>query len=164
MATKNSSAKLASIKADEEIISASKISWAAVCDRDTFALEYERFFEQLSRIDGQYYVIVRVKSKEALAFVDIVSSANGPKTKLLKLTVSPSVAAKDVNALRELYIAAMEQTFSISNTNKTKSVKFYGRTAEMLELLVEINELWNKNPLPDGLKSRMAGRWLEIYR
>jgi DNA-binding protein YbaB len=164
MASKNSFAKLTSIKVDQDIIIASKSSWAAVCDPDTFAVEYERFFEQLNQIDSQYYVIVKGKSKEALAFVDIVSSPNGPKTKLLKLTVSPSVAAKDLNTLRDLYITAMKQTFSISNTNKTKAVKFYGRTADMLELLVEINEIWNKTTLPDSLKSRMAGRWLEIYR
>lgn len=99
--------------------------------------------------------------------MEVVSSPNkGGMTKLLKVFITPQYweVKEHENEVVNIFIAAINGSLSISSQVKSKTVKIYGRTDSLLDLLIKVHDTITKSVIDQSsqITSSIGGRWLEI--
>ena len=149
--------------------------WRRLSGDDEFAVEMGIKFSQ-ARADlksggssSRYVEVREVQDGRALAILDMVDASRISTTKLLSVWSSPEYWAEPKSTsevkqkVAELYSVTFIQVLATSFAGSTvDTVKLYGRTDEMLTILVTLNQVWNGSSA--GWSSSMQGRWLVLSR
>lgn len=167
--------KHALVDASIERLDEIELRWRQLSGDDEFAVEMGINFSQAradlnSNASGSRYVEVRdVRDGRALAILDMADASHISTTKLLSVWSSPEFWAEPQTTsemkqkVAELYsvtfILVLANSFGGSTMD---TVKLYGRTDEMLTILVTLNQVWNGSSA--GWSSSMHGRWLVLSR
>jgi len=163
----------------KELLEQTEKAWQLVVGVEEFASEFQAIFEWIgSHIDydetcvnSRAYAIVDDGQKVASGFVEIVSTkpsggkANGRLTKLLKVFVSPQYweIAEHRGEVSAIFMAAINGVVKISEVNHSKTIKIYGRTQSLLDLLIVIDKLISSDAAAkEFITTCIKGRWLEI--
>lgn len=159
---------------DSATLESTRKAWELAVGVEEFASEFGAIFEW---IDGHYdyaeprgnslaYAIVEDGQQIAAAFVDIVSTnTNGGLTKLLKVFITPHFwdAEQHEVEIVQIFVAAINGVVAISNGNKSRILKIYGRTNSLFNLLENIHgSIMADADLQHLFTSSIKGRWLEI--
>jgi hypothetical protein len=146
--------------------------WKKRAGEDEFAVEMATVFEwaetHLVHMEGDAYALELVHPVKltAGAILEIVDARRGSMTKLLKLYVSPEFwAARDTvsrSELVDMHASAYTEVIRMGMDNGVESVKIYGRTEMMHDILVDLQNLWPV--VNSGTTATMEGRWLRIAR
>ena len=150
-----------------ELISSASADWKSSTDIHTFTLEYGRFFEEtLPNSHKDFFAIALNDSGVILAIVELISSQGARKTKLIQVTVHPSLLPLEESGnqttLVNVYFAAIKKTFDLAHEHNVTEVKVYGRTDHMLKVLENTEKLLDESPM-DGFSHVLQSRWLTFY-
>ncbi|MFA1602319.1 hypothetical protein ACDW82_01545 [Alcaligenes faecalis] len=169
----------------EETLNLTEEAWSKLTEPDVFALELKSHFEWAKQhIDytnsskssfayGIFKADEGEQARGAEALIEIIQSPTGRRvTKLLKLVTSAKYwdvsDASTIGDLHDVLHTAITGTIELSSHNSSRVLKFYGRNAHLLNILISINRSLNdaikqpNNPLHGKLNSKMVDRWLEI--
>lgn len=150
-----------------------EVSWRAEIGDDEFELEYASTFEWCASHtthrpgDGRAFELRNTGSGDTVAFLELIDGKAGRQTKLLKMwlapqfwsqDVDPEVRVKVIRVFADAYAAVILRGYAEGATE----VKIYGRTHQMHELLVLIQQNWD--PSATGWDAKMQGRWLAFER
>lgn len=163
----------------QDLLEQTKKTWQLVVGEEEFASEFQAIFEWIGgHIDydapsgnSLAYAIVDDDQKVASGFVEIVSTkTTGGKsssrlTKLLKVFVTPQyweIATHKAEVLA-IFSAAIRGVAKISHGNQSKTIKIYGRTDSLLDLLIKIHDsIDTEAEAKELFTTCIKGRWLEI--
>ncbi len=162
-----------------ELLKQTQKAWELVVGEEEFASEFQALFEWIGcHIDyadpkgnSLAYAIVDDGQKIASGFGEIVSTKHhggrklGGLTKLLKVMVTPQYweIASHKQEIIGIFVAAIKGVTKISHQNKSKTIKIYGRTDSLLELLQGIHDSMQADEQSAKLITTcIKGRWLEI--
>ncbi len=124
----------------------------------------ERLLEDKNS-DTSAYGLFEPGSSTAVAIVEVVNSTKtkGPMIKMLKVIFSPQFW--DTVAYRQeilnIYVGAIGGCVKLSMKRKTKILKLYGRTNELLSVMMDLHTELVKTPI-NGVKAKIEGRWLVL--
>lgn len=148
-------------------------SWESLAGTDEFAVEMSATFEwaepRLKETpgDSQAFELRNEITGDAEALLEIINSSDGELTKLLTLYTSPAHWGEEddnIGALAELYGGAFVEVLSRGMKQPTgRVVKVYGRDNDLLYILRQVKENWDKAESL-GWNASMEGRWLAISR
>lgn len=150
------------LQATPEIISSTKSVWIGICGEDEFASEYGTQLDWAAQNLENTYALIENGHKAATALMEVFQSGqNGGLTKLLRVMITPQYwdIAEHQGRVAKIYLEAIKQAIAISNHNKSKTYKIYGRTPEMLSLLYMIHSETSKE-FKEIMNIDMKGRWL----
>jgi hypothetical protein len=142
-------------------------NWKEGADADLFSVEYSRFFEEaLPNSIESFFALSLNDTGVILAFVELISSEGARKTKLVRVTVQPSLQPLEdhgnQSTLIELYFAAIRHTFRTAHFHGVSEIKVYGRTDHLLKILQGTSDLLDSSPMAD-FGHILQSRWLTFY-
>lgn len=163
-------------KINQELFDNTKSAWSLIVGSEVFTSELGALFEWIDchrtydkpmNGDSLAYALVAGEQKVAAGFMEVVSSPNkGGMTKLLKVFITPQYweVKEHENEVVNIFIAAINGSLSISSQVKSKTVKIYGRTDSLLDLLIKVHDTITKSVIDQSsqITSSIGGRWLEI--
>lgn len=151
----------------DEIIEKTHQDWKQNCEPDLFTVEYARLFDEtLPNSRENFFALTLNNTGVIVAFVELISSEGGRKTKLVRVTVQPSLLPLEDHGnqktLVELYFAAIGHTFATAHLHGVSEIKVYGRTDHMLKILEGTSSLLDQAPMED-FTHILQSRWLTFY-
>jgi hypothetical protein len=151
----------------DEIIETTYQDWKQNCEPDLFTVEYSRLFDEtLPNSRDNFFALSLNNTGVIIAFVELISTEGGRKTKLVRVTVQPSLLPLEEHGnqktLVELYFAAIGHTFSTAHMHGVSEIKVYGRTDHMLRILEGTSSLLDQAPMAD-FTHILQSRWLTFY-
>lgn len=147
-------------------------NWKTIAGVDEFEVELAVVFEwassRLEPATGSSHALALVNETTSAtdALLEIIDADRGRMTKLLTLYPSPSFwdvpGSVTRKMLTDLYTGAIANVLDLGRERRTvQDIKIYGRSAEMLELLKHIKDVWGDTVMP-GWDVSMQGRWLAV--
>lgn len=158
----------------EATLSSTESAWSELAGEEAFSTECRPVFEwaagridyaSMASGDSKVYGLFSDSDEAAEALIEVVSTQRGAKpgtTKLLKVIVSPSYwnNGKRRNRIVGVFGAAISGTIRLSKAVQGGTVKLYGRSDELLNLLQSVCAYLQAGSF--GVRCEMKGRWLEI--
>lgn len=156
-------------------LAATRRSWRKEAGEEAFLTECAPIFDWADprtnydaqkKGDSLAYGVFAPGSLSADALVEVVVSEvrAGRMTKLLKVFVAPSywTGGQNNDQLARLFAAAIAGTIRLSSDTRSRIVKIYGRSEELLSLLYQVRNLLEQHAEELNIHCSMQGRWLEI--
>lgn len=157
----------------EQRLSDIEESWTGIAGTDEFEAEMSVFFDWCSRNldpnspDGHALELRNKQTGQAVALLEMINATQRRQSKLLRLVNSPAYWNADADPdlhqeFRVLHAAAYTLLLSDGMARDLQSIKIYGRSTFMLNILTKLAQNWA--PELTGWRATMQGRWLEISR
>ncbi len=158
---------------DEQTLEDTRQNWTAFAgSHSVFALECGPIFDWMEERLGEEktletvaYGLFESGYTTAAAIVEVVNSAKtkGPMIKMLKVLVSPQFWDTVANRqeVLNIFIGAIAGCVNLSVKKKTKILKLYGRTNELLSVMMDIHTRLVSSPI-NGISATIEGRWLVL--
>lgn len=161
----------------QKTLESTKDNWRKHAGADEFETEYGLVFEWAAghidyakgSHDSLAYGLFSSRSTRAAAIVEVIQRSQVRKglTKMLKIWITPEHwdASSNRMQIASLMVDAMLGTIELSTQNRSKTVKIYGRTEQMLSILHTVHTTLSQKIVAGELKGvqvNIVDRWLEI--
>ena len=154
---------------NDEVLDRTAHDWRNQAGVEEFEVELSALFEACRTNHGFAQALVNSETGKTGALLEVVDTPfgkDGAVSKLLKVWVSPEYWASnnpDRKQLIEVYLWAYLQVISSGMYNRRDTVKIYGRTDLMLDVLHSLKDVWNTDVNTNWTAS-IAGRWLVLMK
>lgn len=154
-----------------------RAQWEQLTDQEAFSIELSPFFQWSESVNESEVSFLGVEDSVSGRFLAVVELIHGSQhgkalTKLMKIVLSPSMWGSNVDyfQLSCIYVEAVLEAINVGSENgfqrrKDFSVKIYGRSEELFELLLKVyksmTELFTEKK-HSFIEVTMQGRWLVV--